>query len=64
MQFHLENMKCGGCAMSVTAAIQSIDPNASVATDPPSRLVKIETSASQQKIVAALQDAGFPPREA
>ncbi len=26
MQFHIENMTCGGCARSVTKAIQSVDP--------------------------------------
>ena len=30
MQFHIENMTCGGCARSVTKAIQSVDPTAEV----------------------------------
>ena len=30
MQFHIENMTCGGCARSVTKAIQSVDPQAEV----------------------------------
>lgn len=62
MQFHLDNMTCGGCARSVTAAIKAVDPAASVIADPPARLVKIETSALREKIVAALDNAGFPPR--
>ena len=64
MQFHVDDMTCGGCARGVTKAIQSVDANAVVATDPPSRLVKIETSAPREQIVAALREAGFPPREA
>ena len=28
MQFHIENMTCGGCVRSVTKAIQSVDPQA------------------------------------
>lgn len=64
MQFHLDNMTCGGCARTVTKAIQSVDANANVVTDPPTRLVNIETSASQDQVVAALREAGFPPREA
>ena len=63
MQFHLDDMTCGGCARTVTRAIQSIDPGASVKTDPPARLVQIETSAPQEQIVSALREAGFPPRE-
>jgi copper chaperone len=64
MQFHIDNMNCGGCARTVTRAIQSVDPDASIDTDPPSRLVKVDTAASQEQVVAALREAGFPPREA
>jgi copper chaperone len=64
MQFHIDNMTCGGCARAVTRAIQSVDPGASIDTDPPSRLVKVDTAASQEQVVAALREAGFPPREA
>jgi copper chaperone len=64
MQFHIDNMTCGGCARTVTRAIQSVDPDASIDTDPPSRVVKVDTAASQEQIVAALREAGFPPREA
>ena len=62
MQFHLDDMTCGGCARTVTKTIQMIDPNASVVTDPPSRRVEVPTSASEGQIVAALREAGFPPR--
>ncbi|EMF60431.1 heavy-metal-associated domain-containing protein [Stenotrophomonas maltophilia] len=37
MEFHVDGMTCGGCARSVTRAIQQIDPNASVVADPPTR---------------------------
>nr|WP_315595506.1 heavy-metal-associated domain-containing protein [uncultured Cupriavidus sp.] len=63
MQFHLDNMTCGGCARTVTKAIKMIDPDANVVTDPPVRLVQVQTSASQEQIVTALREAGFPPRE-
>jgi copper chaperone len=61
MQFHIENMTCGGCARGVTRAIQDVDPDASVTTDPPTRSVKVETTASESEIVSALNGAGFPP---
>lgn len=64
MQFHIDNMTCGGCARVVTRAIQSVDPDAGIDTDAPSRLVKVETAASLEQVVAALREAGFPPREA
>ncbi|AGI23138.1 heavy-metal-associated domain-containing protein [Pseudomonas sp. MT3] len=62
MQFHLDDMTCGGCARTVTKAIQTIDPSAHIVTDPPTRLVRVQTSAPEEKIVAALREAGFPPR--
>ena len=62
MQFHLDDMTCGGCARTVTKAIQEIDPTASVVTDPPTRLVQVQTLAPETQIVTALREAGFPPR--
>ena len=62
MQFHLDDMVCGGCARSVTKAIQTIDPGATVVTDPATHRVEVKTSASEERIVAALREAGFPPR--
>ena len=62
MQFHLEDMTCGGCARTVTKTIQMIDPNAKIVTDPPTRRVEVQTSASQEQIAAALSEAGVPPR--
>lgn len=62
MQFHIDDMTCGGCARTVTKAIQMIDPTASVVTDPPTCLVRVQSSASEEQIVTALREAGFPPR--
>jgi copper chaperone len=62
MQFHLDDMVCGGCARTVVKTIQTIDPSAQITTDPPSRLVEVHTTASQDQIAAALTEAGFPPR--
>ncbi len=62
MQFQIENMTCGGCARSVTAAIRSLDPGATVRADPPARVVDVESVRSEAEIRAALTSAGFPPR--
>ena len=64
MQFHIENMTCGGCARGVTKAIQSVDADAKVTADPPKRLVEVESSATREQIEAVLQEAGFPPKAA
>ena len=64
MQFHIENMTCGGCARSVTKAIQSIDPKAIVRTDPATRRVEIESSTPADRFEDVLSEAGFPARAA
>ena len=63
MQFHLDDMTCGGCARTVTKAIKMVDPDANVVTNPPARLVDVQTSAPKEQIATALREAGFPPRE-
>lgn len=54
MQFHIDDMTCGGCAGTVKT-ILTLDANATVRTDPATRLVDIETSLSAEQIAAALQ---------
>ncbi|WP_164709206.1 heavy-metal-associated domain-containing protein [Acinetobacter sp. B51(2017)] len=61
MKFRIDNMTCGGCARSVTATIQDLDPNAQVNIDVASKLVEVNTTLDQQQIVAALTEDGFPP---
>ena len=62
MEFHVENMTCGGCARGVTRAIQALDANAKVIADPPSRKVTVEKTATQEQVAEALTEEGFPPR--
>jgi copper chaperone len=60
MRFHIESMTCGGCARSVTKAVERVDPKAKVNADPVTKKVTIETAASTDAISKALTDAGFP----
>lgn len=62
MQFHVENMTCGGCVRGVTKAIRSVDPDAAVTADPDTRKVEVATSASRERLVEALAGAGFEAR--
>ena len=61
MQFHIENMTCGGCARSVTKAIQSVDPAADVKADPSTHKVEVKSAASRDRLVAALTEVGYAP---
>ncbi|KQV38607.1 heavy-metal-associated domain-containing protein [Rhizobium sp. Root1204] len=60
MELIIENMTCGGCAKSVTKAIQSVDPNAVIETNPEARTVRVETAASTVVVQKVLEDAGYP----
>ncbi|KQV36278.1 heavy-metal-associated domain-containing protein [Rhizobium sp. Root1204] len=60
MELKIENMTCGGCARSVTKAIQSVDPNAVIETNPAARIVRVETTASAVVVQKVLDDAGYP----
>ena len=50
MQFHIENMTCGGCARSVTKAIQSVDPAADVKADPSTHKVEVTSAVARDRL--------------
>lgn len=60
MELRIENMTCGGCAKSVTKAIQSVDPSARVETNPGARAVRVETTATAEALQEVLEEAGYP----
>ena len=60
MELRIENMTCGGCAKSVTKAIQSVAPTARVEANPEARAVKVETTATAGAIQQVLEEAGYP----
>ncbi|MCR5860519.1 heavy-metal-associated domain-containing protein [Mesorhizobium sp. J428] len=60
MELRIEGMTCGGCARSVTKAIQGVDPDAKVEPNPATRKVKVETTASAAQVEQALAKAGYP----
>ncbi|KTE18434.1 MULTISPECIES: heavy-metal-associated domain-containing protein [Sphingopyxis] len=64
IRFNIPGMTCGGCARSITKAIQGIDTQAKVETDIPERLVSVETSADIASLSAALREAGYEAQAA
>jgi copper chaperone len=54
------DMTCGGCVRRVTNAIRSVDPAADVTATPATREVTIATHASEQAVLTALAEAGYP----
>lgn len=59
-RFHIPNMTCGGCAKSVTKALLSVDPQARIEADPPTREVRVESTVDESAFLVALSEAGYP----
>ncbi len=62
IRFEIPGMTCGGCARSVTTAIQGIDARATVKTDIAGRQVSVESSVDSASLIAAIQAAGYEAR--
>ena len=59
-QLTVEDMSCGHCVGRVTKAVQGIDEAAKVSIDLPTKRVSIDSDANLEKIVAAIDAAGYP----
>ena len=53
------DMACGACSDTITKAIQAIDPNAKVNADPKTKIVSVDTKASETQIKQAIATAGY-----
>ena len=60
-RFKVEKMGCGGCAKSVTRAIQAVAPNARVEVDLGAKLVTVSGDDNPaDRIAQAIATAGYP----
>jgi copper chaperone len=59
-QLEVGEMSCGHCVASVTKAVQAVDAAAQVNIDLAQRKVSVQSSAALDRIVAAIDDAGYP----
>ncbi|WP_193560450.1 heavy-metal-associated domain-containing protein [Dankookia rubra] len=57
--FKIANMRCGGCARSVTSALRGVDPAAEVRVDLERREVTVEGAADADVLARALRGGGF-----
>jgi copper chaperone len=62
--FTVDGMTCGGCAGSVTRAVQHVDKNARVEVDLATKTVKVESTLPPLQIIDAITTAGFDARTA
>lgn len=60
-QLKIAKMVCSSCVNTVTQAIKTVDPTATVEADPKTKIVRVETQASGTEIKEALTAVGYPP---
>ncbi|WP_427159524.1 heavy-metal-associated domain-containing protein [Aliinostoc sp. HNIBRCY26] len=60
IQLTVPNMSCSVCASKITNAVKSVDAEAIVEADPQTKLVNVESQASETAIKDALAAAGYP----
>jgi Cu+-exporting ATPase len=56
----VEDMSCGHCVGRVTKSVQAVDKDAKVEVDLPTKKVKVDSSADLDRIVQAIDAAGYP----
>ncbi|MEC4812858.1 MAG: heavy-metal-associated domain-containing protein [Scytonema sp. PMC 1069.18] len=59
LQLTVPNMACSACGETITKAIQAVDPTATVQADPKTKLVSVDTQASEVKVREAITEAGY-----
>jgi len=57
--FRVPDMHCDGCVRSVIGAVRDLDDKAAVQADLQTRQVRVETTASDEAVAAAIREAGF-----
>ncbi|MBE9169752.1 heavy-metal-associated domain-containing protein [Pleurocapsales cyanobacterium LEGE 06147] len=63
LQLKVPNMACSACEENITKAVKLVDPAATVWADSKTKLVNIETAASQAAITEAITNAGYTVAE-
>ena len=58
-QFHVPDIHCDGCIRALTGAVRDLDASATLRADLATKLVTVETTASDAAVAAAIRDAGF-----
>lgn len=62
MTFQVNDMSCGHCVSSITAAVKAVDQNARIDIDLASHRVQVDTSAANEAAIGpAIAEAGYSP---
>ena len=60
IELTVKDMTCNHCVGVVTKAVKSVDPNATVSVDLPTKRVQVNSIGSLGAFTKALQEAGYP----
>jgi len=59
LQITVPNMACSACGDTITKAVKIVDPTAIVQADPKTKIVLVDTNASETVIKEAITTAGY-----
>lgn len=57
----IPDMACSACADAITQAVTALDAGATVAANPETKVVTIDTQQSEDAVKAAIVAAGYNP---
>ena len=60
MKLNVPDMSCGHCVATITKAVKGLDASAEVNADLAAKQVTVKTGLSAEKVMKALDDAGYP----
>lgn len=55
----IPDMACAACATTITTAIHSLDPQATVTADPATKVLTLQSTADPAALKAAIAAAGY-----
>ncbi|XHX77165.1 MAG: heavy-metal-associated domain-containing protein [Stenomitos frigidus ULC029] len=59
LEFKVPDMMCSACVATISAAVTTIDPTATIAADPKTKQVTIDTQQPEATVKAAIVAAGY-----
>ena len=59
LQLKVPDITCGGCVNAISNAVKTVDANAIVQGDPKTKIVLVETQATETAIRAAIAKVGY-----
>ena len=59
VRLKIEAMTCGGCAKSITKAIESVDPKAKIDVDIEGRVVTVDSTTNVNSLIEVIHEAGY-----